>query len=387
MSSDDIYNIEKPLIKDESWLIFPKSTVSNINTMDCKDTIAGECYYNKSLTECIEKCDKSTNCSFGYFISNTTDPKGKDICVPLRDSNINGNPIYRLRKQSIYPELEGTNSTVFINRNKYKFPPEQANDVFYMDNLLIKNIETNTLLGNSPVNKDLDKKIYASFEKNGGLIVQPLHIPTDFKSGAHYINLKYGDYLIFNIPSTALIIKPSESNNKIEWVSKYFDISEDLVCNIIPIKGKKIGDIVKYTDEFSIKISDSILGITNNTLELNIVKLQYNSYEKAKNNKENVTFKFIPKMKGWYCNNDSKCTEIPLDKMIINKDGVGTYDGLPIGRNPGCWGVCKYKIPNQSRLKSLDVYKDPVEGKINLLWFILPSIVIFFIIFFITFKK
>ena len=29
-------------------------------------------------------------------------------------------------------------------------------------------------------------------------------------------------------------------------------------------------------------------------------------------------FRFIPKSLGYYCNNDSKCTEIPLEDMKIN---------------------------------------------------------------------
>ena len=63
-------------------------------------------------------------------------------------------------------------------------------------------------------------------------------------------------------------------------------------------------------------------------------------------------------MIGFYCNNDNKCTPIPLEEMVVNEKGIGTKDGLSIGRNPGCWGVCKYKVQNKPLLKPLDEYKD-----------------------------
>ena len=355
-----MYNIEKPFIKDGKWIVFPNTTVSDIDTMDCNDTMAGECYNNKSFKECVRTCEKSPECNFGYFISNTDDINGKDICVPLRDRNVNSNPIYRLRKQSIYPELKGTTSTVFVNKNKYPFPPEQANNVFYMDNFLIKNIETDIFLENShtPI-----------FEKNGSLIVQPLQVPPDLSSGPQYVTVNYGDLLIFNIPNTVLIMAYNNKNKEMDWISRSVSISQDMAYTIVPtMKGKKIGDNVLYSDEFSIQMGDNVFGVKDKKI-------------KIQRKKENATFKFIPKMKGWYCNNDSECTEIPLEKMIVGKDGIGKYDGLAIGRNEGCFGVCKYKVSNQPYLKPLDIYQDQKKG-INILLFILSPIIIFFVIIF-----
>ena len=67
--------------------------------------------------------------------------------------------------------------------------------------------------------------------------------------------------------------------------------------------------------------------------------------------------------------------------MIVDKDGIGKYDGLAIGRNEGCFGVCKYKVSNQPYLKPLDIYQDTKKG-INILLFILSPIIIFFVIIF-----
>ena len=63
-----MYNIEKPFIKDGKWIVFPNTTVSDIDTMDCNDTMAGECYNNKSFKECVRTCEKSPECNFGYII-------------------------------------------------------------------------------------------------------------------------------------------------------------------------------------------------------------------------------------------------------------------------------------------------------------------------------
>jgi len=65
--------------------------------------------------------------------------------------------------------------------------------------------------------------------------------------------------------------------------------------------------------------------------------------------------------------------------LLTNEKGIGTYEGLAIGRNPGCWGVCKYKIPNQPRLKPLEVYKEPSK-KSNNLWIILTPIILTLVI-------
>ncbi len=86
-------------------------------------------------------------------------------------------------------------------------------------------------------------------------------------------------------------------------------------------------------------------------------------------------------MVGFYCNNDNKCVSTPLEEMTINDKGIGTKDGFYIVRNPGCWNMCKYKIANQSSIKSLDVYK----RKKNLIFYISVFILLGVIIIFSSF--
>jgi hypothetical protein len=48
--------------------------------------------------------------------------------------------------------------------------------------------------------------------------------------------------------------------------------------------------------------------------------------------------------------------------MHVNEKGIGEKDGLAIGRNQSCWGMCKYKVPGQAYLKPLDVYESSSQS-------------------------
>lgn len=374
MNTNSDYNIEKPLIKDKKWIIFPNSIFSNLELSDCNDAMEGKCYTNKTFNQCISLCENSPQCNFGYYIS---DLPGKNICIPLKDHKVDSNPVYKLRNKNIYPALGAATTKVFFKKDKYPFPPEDANTLFFRDNFNIQNVETGTLLETSPISST-GEELY--FTKNGDLIVQILQIPPDLSTDTHYIPIKYGDPLVFNIPNTSLIMRENpENNNNMEWVPSDIKLSQDISYSIQPImKNKKIGDKISLSDTFSIHTNVSILGVNKHSL---IEKLYYNTYKQAKNKNKDVTFRFIPKMKGWYCNNNSKCTEIPLEKMVVDNNNTGTYNGFAIGRNPGCWGVCKYKIKNQPRLQPLNSYnKNQPTTYIILLQF---AIIIFILILFI----
>jgi len=340
MPTEDIYNIKKPLIKDDKWLIFPDTIFSQISTMDCNDTMEGQCYVGKSFDDCVKSCEQSPECNYGYYISDLPGKGKKDnICVPLKDHS---NPMYRLRKKDIYPVMDHAKTKVFINKQKYYFPPEQANTVFYMDNFTLQNVDTGMFLETSPMSDKSNNGV--KFDKNGDLIVQIIQIPEDLAAGTQYVPVKYGDPIVFNIPNTTLII-----GSTMEWIQRSYSVTSDIAYKILPLTpGKNIGDDISYSDTFTIHTNINILGIVKNS-----------SFEKLyKSNNGNVVFRFIPKMKGWYCNNNNECTEIPLEKMVVNDKGIGTYNGLAIGRNPGCWGVCKYKIQDQPHLKPFDIYNE-----------------------------
>ena len=341
------------MLKDNQWLIFPDTIFSNMETVDCNNTMEGKCYEDKSFDECINMCEKSPKCNFGYYIHGAG---SKNICVPLLDLGMHSNPMYRLRNKGIYPEMKDTHTKTFFDRSVFHFPPEQANNIFFMDNFNIQNVETSFWLDKYP-SKTEQKDVLFNHEKEAEpLIMQLLQIPPNLSAGVQYVMVTYGENIAINIPTTTLIFRESKTNSeKLEWVARISNITDASAFQIIPtMAGKKIGDNVLFSDTFAIKTNASFLGVDK---ENNLVKLYYNTYNEAKERGHNVTFRFIPQIEGYYCNNAAQCTKISLKDMQVNEKGIGNIDGLAIGRNPGCWGVCKYKVPGQPYLKPLDTYE------------------------------
>lgn len=364
MTSSNEYNINPPYTKN-NWLIFKDSTFSKLQTADCNDAIEGICYKNISFNECIDYCNKSYNCDYGYHISDL--PDNKSICVPLNYSKY-FNPVYKLRNKNIYEELQNVDSKVFIDKNKYNFPPNEANNVFFMDNFLVKNMETSYILDTSPI------KNYSQidFKKNGDLIVKVIKTPPNSISGVEYRKVEYGDDLTLNIPNTNLVLE--DKDDIIDWVSKSFTISSDESFKILPISSDdNNGDnYVYYSDEFYIysNKTKSIISVDKNTNKL--VNSKYSDYNDAKSHNMNVTFKFIPKIKGWYCK-DKNCIETSIENMEIDDNNVGYIDKIPVNRIKSCWNLCKQD-----------------KGKVNYIYRYIPIILItilILIIIFILIKK
>ena len=97
-----------------------------------------------------------------------------------------------------------------------------------------------------------------------------------------------------------------------------------------------------YSDTFYLEIDNYLLGVDNNG--------KPTLYDKKINKGYNTTFRFIPNMEGFYCNEKAECTKVSLKDMDIDSNGIGRINGLAVGRNPGCLGVCKYKIPGKPKL-------------------------------------
>lgn len=133
------YVIQKPYIHNDEWLVFPDTTFSDLNSLDCNDTISGVCYTDKSFEECINLCDTAEEeCDAGYYVTG----RGANICVPLKTSHKQLNPSYRLRNKNIYPVMSNLNVRTFFNGKKHQFPPDMANAVFFDDFFQIENVET-----------------------------------------------------------------------------------------------------------------------------------------------------------------------------------------------------------------------------------------------------
>ena len=358
------FNLKKPMLKDNNWLIFQDSIFNNLSVMDCNDTVEGICYTDKTFDQCIQSCKDNASCGAGYYIKGL----GKNICVPLRTTIYRDvNPIYRLRNQSIYPELDNMDVKTFIDKDTFYFPPVEANTVFFMDHLLITNVDDSLTLQTSPLSYDFND---AKFEKDGSLIVQLLPIRANITVGTNYKHVNYGEPFAINIPGTSLVLRQSRSKKHMTWIPRRDSLTLSDSFSISPIMpDKKMGDPISYSDTFSIKYSDiDTISVSDS---LHFTSIYYGSYKDAKSRGHSVTFKFIPKMKGYYCADDGSCTEMNLEDMVVNKKGIGTYNGLDVGRNPGCWGVCKYKVKGFNKIKPFDIYQTDIYSKLKYTWILI----------------
>jgi hypothetical protein len=338
------YDIKTPELINDKWLVFKNSIFNELDTLDCDDTIEGKCYEDKTFDQCMDICDKSDLCAFGYYISRKNN---SNLCVPIKTPSDSLNISYRLRNQNIYPELDHAVVKTFLDKNVYQFPPADANTIFYMDNFLFENVETNTIVNNT-ILSDVSKKTISKvidtndvvFSNDGELLIHMLEIPISLAVGLEYVPVKYGDKVAFNIPTTNLVMRPSLSKNTLEWISRSFNLSPSSSFTLIPLPDskKKIGDYVSYSDTFSIQSSNVfILGVNE---WYNIQLYYYKNYKEAKVRNKNVTFRFKPKEQGWYCNN-KKSEIVSFDKMIVDENGIGTYNGMKISRYPNSFGMCK----------------------------------------------
>lgn len=373
MISTNMYDIKKPELLNNKWLVFNNSVLSDLDTLDCDDAIEAICYKDKTFDQCIDLCDKSGSCAFGYYIERKND---SNICVPIKKPDVTTNISYRLRNQNIYPELKRSHVKTFLNKNVYEFPPSDANTVFYMDNFFFENVETNTIVNNTILSdvskKTITKKIDTNdveFSKDGDLQIHLLQIPISLSAGLQYLPVKYGDKVAFNIPTTNLVMRPKSYENTLEWISRSFNLGPSSSFTLMPLpdSNKKIGDYVSYSDTFSIHSSSIfILGVNE---WYNIELYYYKNYEEAKIRNKNVTFRFTPKEEGWYCKNN-KTETISFDKMIIDENGIGTYDGMKISRYPDSFGACKPEKEKQS-----------LPTKMYLIFILLPIFIVFFIMY------
>ena len=358
------YDISKPSVKDDKWLVFPDTTFYDINTFDCENCVEGVCYKNKSIDQCIEICDKNSKCSFGHYISLEGSDGKKSWCMPIRDLKVQSSPIYRLRNKSYYPELKNTESSVFVNKNKFSFPPNFSDFVHYMDNFNLYNIETTLLLKDTKDTKEDD----IIFSDKDELIMQLFQYPPNLGVGPNYIHILYGDNIVFNIPTTTLVMR-IQSDDSMKWEPRVPTLKNQSFFQIYPtMPGKKIGDPITYHDTFSLVYNVYTLGINT----YNKLQLYYMDYKKANELGLNVTFKFIPQMIGWYCDKN-KCSQVSIKD--IDKDG--TYKGVIVSRIPECYGTCNYNMNNLSSFS----YIKKGSNSFLILFIIIMSIFILFIIY------
>ena len=320
--------LSKPFKYKNKWLIWNDTIFDFMDILDCNDTINGVCLTGQTLEKCIDQCKGS--CGAGYYVEM---PDGNNICVPIRtDIHTDLNPVYLLRRQETKYELNNVRVFSFINTDIFPFPPEEANIVFYKDIIKLKDVSSNLSLNTNLSELEKNSLVRMKNEEKDNIIIIPTKI---YKSVLlKYQPILYGDKIQISIPGTSLIMKQNIANNLL-WKSVDNFLSSEYFT-IIPVSpNKKIGEAVNYGDKFN------IIHNTNSLLEINnekYLELNYN------NSKLNNIFTFESKMIGYYCDKNN-CKPVPINKMKTLGNS-GRYKGVTVGRDPNCWGVCDYLMPN-----------------------------------------
>lgn len=320
------YEFTKPYIYKDSY-IFPNAIFSDIIFNDCGSSVTGTCEKTKNIDDCLNICNKSGKCSFGYYIET---PDNENICVPFdeRYHEKSIGPYYKLRNKNIYPILQNMKTSVFSNL-KNVFPPVFPNVIFYTDTLSLKKLNSKKFLGITENNTIISNNLLTSYP----LYIQFLPKKIVKSLSLKYVPVKNGDEIIINIPKSSYVLK--ERENDILWIMRQSNLeTSDNTFNIFADK-KNIGDLLDYNDIVYFK--------KNN---------KYITYENQKNNliiddiNQNIYFEIEPYINVYYCEN-KKCKTTGLNNT--KRDGYNaTYKGYNVSRNPVCWNLCENRNKKSS---------------------------------------
>ena len=360
MDSTNTY-IPLPQKYQDKWLIWPKTVLSFMNNADCDDTINGICLKNKTVTECVSEC--KGECGAGYHVQFEN---GNTICVPIRTAiHPYLNPVYRLQNQNMYPQLKNVQVSTFVNREKFPFPPNWANAVFYHDILNLQDVKTKLTLSdkNGKIqNKDL---LYMNSKRALNIELIPAQISTP--QIVEYVPVRYGDLIRISIPATSLLATVDTFGlHNIHWeINSGISINPDIAFKIVPVtQGRQIGDIISYSDHFKILYQDTTLVMMHDKTKQ--LHLKFNTNQNEDND---AVFTFISKMTGYYCKNGN-CEKVPISD--IETDYLtGTYKGAAVSRNPHCWGFCDFSVDD-----SLDFQPYEKQGGFSYKMIILSIVII-----------
>lgn len=407
--------LPKPL-KYKDWLLWQDTAFDEMqyNRVDCSDTIEGICNKNISIEDCIEKSKDGVGCYIKF-------KNGDSICIPLKtDLYPSLNIVYKLRNKDIHPELKDVSVTTFVDTNKYSFPPENPNIMFYFDIFQLKNIESGLTFNTDNINST-----YIEFNNNKNPTNLQIIPSTSFASQlVNYEAIKYGDKFNIILPGTTFVLSLNTNTNNFEW-KESVTINQDFTFQFIPLdendlyKKEKIGENISYGEHFTIITSYNIIFLNQyNNLEAEYVSLNY-ILERNDPMVRN-TFSAISKMIGYYCEDD-KCNPVAmsdtipfnlepklLDKYDFNKNKIIDddevkkiledkknnkldpeidkllkyydynltsnqiiYKNATVGRDSNCWGACKYwdkntnTIPPYENLQSIKLKNIDSNGEKN----------------------
>ena len=131
----------------KEWKIWKNYVPSFIESADCDDDIDGVCDKNITLSECIKKAPDDID--YGLFLKMKN---GKTVCSHVNTffyskERINFNN--DIVKKDNYDELKDTETWVFVNNKRNKWPDWDGNFLHYNDNINISSTVKNSIFNDS----------------------------------------------------------------------------------------------------------------------------------------------------------------------------------------------------------------------------------------------
>jgi hypothetical protein len=355
--------------KGKNFILFPETTFKNIKFFDCNDTIDGICYEDKTLDECIKMCEPP-HCGIGQYI---TTQKGS-ICVPNKsDVYPDLNPSHKLRRQNIYSEMKNSKSTIFMNKSMHEFPPNEGNNIFYLDVVQLQAVNNNFIMGR---HDDPPKTLFDDDSLGTDIQILPSKL-SGVASDNRNLPVRYNQKVIFRVPDTSYILGKDDLYPELEWESKILSNNDETYTfKIIPTESSKGKEgKINYDSEFYLIYNDISYCYVNKNGQF-IVDATVN-LEKREEQGLNSKFRFIPKNIGYHCDN-GQCKEISL-KTMLDK-GI---DPKNVFRNESCYNLCgeKKSLLNNFRTKIITNNQNGIP------FWLLISIIIVSIILYIIFLR
>ncbi len=335
MDSRAAEHIVKPQIYKEKWYVWPSTVFDTMDVLGCYTTLEGACTAGKTVHECIDSC--IAGCTAGYHVAF---PDGKTMCAPFNSAvtNFGGSPVQMLRRQDIYPELSNVVVTSFINTAVHQFPPEQANTVFYQDMLNIKVSEDNLFLAQDGNDTTVD---------DAGVTLQLVPASRVDSRLSRYDSIRYGDRVSVLIANTGLEVRSNTDGDGLTWTHSENEPDAPPVGFVLePADGKKTGPIA-YGDQVNLVYQGYMyLSVNKSTKAIRL----YNSPPTILGKDYYTSFEFGSEMLGFYCDG-RECKPVAI--ADIKRNGLGgSYEGVTVGRDPGCWGSCSYLELGTNSLES-----------------------------------
>lgn len=333
------FHISTPRRYKDEWLIFPDSTISDLNLSDCNDTVHGVCENTKNIEDCIKICEENTHekCNSGYFIETS----GENFCVPLRKLTEDNILYYRIRPKTHYSQLSGLESSVFVLNKNNPFPPNIPNALFLRDNAGIKNVSANKWI--SMTKQDVLSEDVV-FTDNNELSIQLLPEEILRTYSEQHIIIKNGDGINLNVPNTALILTYQPDMNDFKWKLQASSLETPTTTIYINStdKNKPKGEPINYNEQFYFTFQHGIIEYVDSQKALKVIN---KSFDSALRDGNNVVFELSPQVEVFYCG-DKGCSPMILAKTDRN-GFTASYKGYAVSRSPDCWGKCP---PKKSQL-------------------------------------